>query len=43
LLLEYGANVDVLDELGRTALDWAMIRGQAEVVELLRQRAGSSG
>jgi ankyrin repeat protein len=35
-LLSKGAAIDALDESGRTALDWALLQGDTEIVKLLR-------
>lgn len=39
-LLSKGADVDARDELGRTALDWALLQGDTEVVRKLRAAGG---
>jgi hypothetical protein len=36
VLLEKGARVDARDDNGRTALDWALLRGESETSRLLR-------
>jgi ankyrin repeat protein len=41
-LLEHGANVDGVDDLGRTPLAYAEQGGHAEVANLLRKRAGQN-
>ena len=37
LLLDYGADSCVQDELGRTPLDWAQIRSQLKVANVLQE------
>jgi len=37
ILLELGANVNVKDKEGRTALAYATVRGHTEIVQLLKQ------
>ncbi len=39
-LLNKGAEVDARDELGRTALDWALLQGETDVVRKLRAAGG---
>jgi ankyrin repeat protein len=39
-LLDHGANVNARDENGRTALDWALTRGETEVSAYLRKAGG---
>ena len=41
-LLDRGADVHARDEAGRTALDWALMRGESEVASVLRL-AGARG
>lgn len=43
ILLEAGAEVNAVDDDGRTALDMAMARGETEKVELLQRYGGRSG
>lgn len=38
VLLEHGANVDFTDGDGKTALDWATIIGNTDIVNLLQER-----
>lgn len=40
-LLDLGANVNARDEDGRTALDWALTRGQTEASAFLESKGGS--
>jgi hypothetical protein len=42
VLLEKGARVDARDDAGRTALDWALLRGESETSRLLRAAGGVS-
>ncbi len=37
MLLENGADVHARDDVGRTALDWALMQGETPVVRLLRE------
>ena len=37
LLLEHGADLHARDDVGRTALDWALMQGETPVVRQLRQ------
>ena len=41
-LLENGVDVNVTDEDGRTALDWALTRGETEISALLRKAGGQT-
>jgi ankyrin repeat protein len=41
-LLSKGAEIDARDELGRTALDWALLQGETEVAKKLRASGGHS-
>jgi ankyrin repeat protein len=40
LLVAKGANVHALDWQGDTALDWALLRGETNIVQLLRKASG---
>ena len=40
LLLSKGAEIDAIDEVGRTALDWALFQGQTDTVKQLRAAGG---
>ena len=40
LLLDGGARPDARDDMGRSALDWALLQGDTEIARLLR-RAGT--
>ncbi len=42
LLLAKGANVHAQDWKGDTALDWALLRGETRIVQLLRSASGKS-
>jgi ankyrin repeat protein len=42
LLLEKGANVRAQDWKGDTALDWALLRGETNIVQLLRKANGNN-
>ena len=42
LLLENGADLHARDDVGRTALDWALTQGETPVVRQLRE-AGAKG
>lgn len=42
LLLEKGAEVNAVDEDGRTALDWALYQGDTEIAKQLRAAGGVS-
>jgi ankyrin repeat protein len=43
LLVAKGANVHAQDWKGDTALDWALLRGETNIVRLLRRAGGKSG
>jgi hypothetical protein len=43
LLLKYGARVDQLDSTGKTPLDYARIKNDASIIELIRARGGKEG
>ena len=43
LLLANGANANVLDEKGDTALDWAKSWNRNEAADLLRKHGGKTG
>src|SRR5687767_9637164 len=36
-LIEAGSNLNVVDETGRTALNWATVQGHSEIVNLLAE------
>ena len=40
LLLSKGAEIDATDEVGRTALDWALFQGDTDIVKQLRAAGG---
>jgi len=40
LLIEKGVDVNVRDDAGRTALDWALLQGETPVAEQLRKAGG---
>jgi ankyrin repeat protein len=40
LLLAKGAEIDARDDMGRTALDWASLQGETDVVRTLRDAGG---
>lgn len=42
LLLEHGAEIEARDDRGRTALDWALLQGETEASEFLRERGARS-
>ena len=42
LLIEKGADVNAKDDVGRTPLDWAIIRNHTETADLLRKHGGKT-
>lgn len=42
MLIKAGADLDAQDELGRTALDWALTRGETKAVQMLRAAGAKS-
>lgn len=43
LLIDNGANLAARDSAGRTALDWALLHGETEIVRLLRTAGVAAG